>query len=54
MRAQKSAYKSAQLARAAEAKALAAADALKKKLQEERERIQFLEGQLGAMATDLR
>ncbi|MFL5343921.1 MAG: AAA family ATPase, partial [Hyalangium sp.] len=51
---QKSATQNAEAARVAEAKALSAADALKKKLQEERERIQFLEGQLGTFATDLK
>jgi hypothetical protein len=51
---QKSAYKNAEAARVAEDRAVAAADALKKKLQEERERIQFLEGQLGSFATDLK
>jgi serine/threonine protein kinase len=51
---QKSATTNAEAARVAEAKALGAADALKKKLQEEHERIQFLEGQLGTFATDLK
>jgi len=53
-RAQKNADKSADAARQAESKALAAAEALKKKLQEEQDRIQFLEGQLGSFATDLK
>jgi serine/threonine protein kinase len=53
-RAQKNADKSADAARQAESKALAAAEALKRKLQEEQERIQFLEGQLGSFATDLK
>jgi serine/threonine protein kinase len=53
-RAQKNADKSADTARLAESKALAAAEALKRKLQEEQERIQFLEGQLGSFATDLK
>jgi len=52
--AQRLAHMNAQAAREAEAKALAAAETLKKKLQEEQERIQFLEGQLGALITDLR
>ncbi|WP_224248330.1 nSTAND1 domain-containing NTPase [Hyalangium gracile] len=53
-RAQKSATENAEAARVAEDKAIRAAEALKKKLQEERERIQFLEGQLGSFATDLK
>jgi serine/threonine protein kinase len=53
-RAQQNATQSAEAAKTAESKALAAAEALKKKLQEEQERIQFLEGQLGSIATDLK
>jgi serine/threonine protein kinase len=52
--AQRMAHMNAQAARKAEAKALAAAEELKKKLQEEQERIQFLEGQLGALIMELR
>jgi hypothetical protein len=52
--AQRLAHMNAQAARQAEAKALAAAEELKKKLQEEQERIQFLEGQLGSFITNLR
>jgi serine/threonine protein kinase len=53
-RAQKNADQNAEAARLAEDRAVAAAEALKRKLQEERERIQFLEGQLGTFATDLK
>ncbi len=53
-RAQKSATQNAEAARLAEEKALKAAEELKKKMEEERERFQSALGEFGPFATDLK